>query len=143
MTSEYATVFRWREHFQNDFAARMDWCIADDYKKANHNPIAVLNGDRSKQIIKINAKPGDTITLSSEGSSDPDGNATTSHWMVYPEAGTYEADAKQSNKTGTGITLSISDSEHARKTMLHVILTLQDNGSPSLVSYRRAIISIN
>jgi hypothetical protein len=143
VTSEYATVFRWREHFQNDFAARMDWCIADDYKKANHNPIAVLNGDRSKQIIKINAKPGDTITLSSEGSSDPDGNATTSHWMVYPEAGTYEADAKQSNKTGTGITLSISDSEHARKTMLHVILTLQDNGSPSLVSYRRAIISIN
>jgi hypothetical protein len=142
VTSEYATVFRWREHFQNDFAARMDWCIADDYKKANHNPIAVLNGDRSKQIIEINAKPGDTITLSSEGSSDPDGNATTSHWMVYPEAGTYVADVELSQATGTKTRLRIPEGDPDSGRTLHIILTVEDNGTPSLVAYRRVILSI-
>ena len=41
------TVWRWREHFQNDFAARMSWCIADT--KGNHRPLAVLNGDKSRE----------------------------------------------------------------------------------------------
>ena len=34
----------------------MDWCVADDFKKANHNPIAVLNGDRTKNVVDITAK---------------------------------------------------------------------------------------
>ncbi len=41
------TVWRWREHFQNDFAARMAWCIANT--KGNHRPLAVLNGDKSRE----------------------------------------------------------------------------------------------
>ena len=36
-------VWRWRTAFQNDFAARMTWSVAD-YAHANHNPIAVVNG---------------------------------------------------------------------------------------------------
>src|SRR5207244_12429364 len=40
-TSHQATIWRWREHYQNDFAARMDWCVADDFKSANHNPVSV------------------------------------------------------------------------------------------------------
>ena len=43
--NEYCTVFRWREAFQNDFAARMDWCV-QPYTEANHHPVAVVNGDR-------------------------------------------------------------------------------------------------
>jgi len=31
-TSDQATIWRWRRHYQHDFAARMDWCVADDYK---------------------------------------------------------------------------------------------------------------
>jgi hypothetical protein len=37
-----ATIWRWRNHFQNDFAARMDWTI-NDYENANHAPVAKLN----------------------------------------------------------------------------------------------------
>ena len=47
-TSDPATIWRWREHFQHDFAARMDWCVTDDFRKANHNPIAILNGDTTR-----------------------------------------------------------------------------------------------
>ena len=36
-TSDQATIWRWREAFQNDFAARMDWTIKG-VRRANHNP---------------------------------------------------------------------------------------------------------
>ncbi|WP_156345436.1 hypothetical protein [Verrucomicrobium spinosum] len=33
------TLVRWAADLQNDFKARMDWCVADAYDKANHAPI--------------------------------------------------------------------------------------------------------
>jgi len=40
-TSAQATIWRWREAYQHDFAAHMDWCIADTFEKANHNSVAL------------------------------------------------------------------------------------------------------
>lgn len=73
-TSPHATVWRWREAYQNDFAGRMDWCIAGNRPDANHHPVAVVNGAEGKSIIAMTASPGQTLTLSAAGSSDPDGN---------------------------------------------------------------------
>jgi hypothetical protein len=42
-----APVLRWREAFQHDFAARMDWTVKDR-EQANHNPIVVVNGQAGK-----------------------------------------------------------------------------------------------
>src|SRR5262249_15634994 len=39
--------------------------------EANHNPIAVLNGDRSKNILSLPAKGRSTVKLCAEGTSDP------------------------------------------------------------------------
>lgn len=83
--TDMATIWRWREHFQNDFAAGMDWCVADDFKQANHNPVAVLNGDRTERVLHLTAKPGETVTLSAEGASDPDGDTLEVRWWIYPE----------------------------------------------------------
>lgn len=138
-TSDQATIWRWRKHFQHDFAARMDWCVADEFKKANHNPVALLNGDRSKKILELKAKPGTTLKLSSQGSSDPDRNEITSRWMIYREAGNYRGNATLTSKSGSETTLTIPP---GGKGTLHLILTVEDNGSPSLVSYRRAIVSV-
>lgn len=140
----YAPIFRWREDFQNDFAARMDWAVTDDLKQANHNPIAVLNGDRSRCFVEVTAKPGETVTLSSDGSHDPDGHPITSHWMLYPEAGTYQGDITLSKDKGEHTTLTISAPKpnNRRDPTIHVILTVRDNGTPSLVAYRRAIIKV-
>jgi len=98
--SDQATVWRWREHFQNDFAARMDWCVAGDSKKANHNPVAVLNGDRTKRVLELAARSGETVTLSAAGSGDPDGHALATTWFVYPEAGTFIGEVKLSATSG-------------------------------------------
>lgn len=143
-TSNQATIWRWRKHFQHDFAARMDWCVADDFKQANHNPIAVLNGDSSKRLIELTARPGDTIKLLSTGSSDPDGDRFTSNWMIYSEAGTLRGDVKLTQLSG--VTTSLTIPQPGRGTppnsTLHVILTVEDAGSPSLVAYRRAVITV-
>ena len=143
-TSDQATIWRWRKHYQHDFAARMDWCVTDDYKKANHNPIAVLNGDRSRDIVRITAKQGETVTLSSAGSKDPDGNAITSTWMVYREAGTLTDDVKlnQTTASETKLTVPKLGRQPPKNPTIHVILTVEDDGVPSLTAYRRAIITV-
>jgi len=143
-TSDQASIWRWRKDFQHDFAARMDWCVTDDFKNANHNPIAVLNADRSKNIVELSAKPGETITLSSAGSGDPDGDSTKSTWMIYGEAGSFQAQKTLIPTTGTEtrVTLSKPKNRSTEETTIHVILTVEDSGTPSLVAYRRAIITV-
>lgn len=147
-TSNHATIWRWREHFQNDFAARMDWCVADDFKKANHNPIAVLNGDKTKDVLEVATKAGETVKLSAEGSTDPDGNAIETRWWIYEEAGTLR-DARRRNfpsdvslSATNGLTTSLVAPKVAKPQTLHVILEVRDNGTPKLWSYRRAVINI-
>jgi hypothetical protein len=139
-TSEQATIWRWRAHFQHDFAARMDWCIAEMYGKANHNPVAVLNGDGSKAVLEITVKRGSTLTLSSAGSKDPDGNNLERTWFVYPEAGSYRGAVQLSSQSGE--TTSLVAPQVGKPETIHVILQLRDDGVPALYSYRRAVVKI-
>jgi len=143
--SDMATIWRWREHFQHDFAARMDWCVTDDFKKANHNPVVVLNGDASKRLLELTAQPGETVTLSAAGSSDPDGHALKKTWFVYPESGTFSREVKLSatNSDATSFTVPAPDAKTPKDAAIHVVLQVQDNGQPSLTSYRRAVITLN
>lgn len=144
-TSNQATIWRWRKHYQHDFAARMDWCVAGDVDEANHNPIAVLNNDRSEDVVQLAGKPGERITLSAVGSHDPDGDAITCSWTVYPEAGTFDGGVKSSQSTGaeTTVTVPQPDRRTRREATIHIILTVEDDGTPSLVAYRRAILTIS
>ena len=139
-TSAQATIWRWREAYQHDFAARMDWCIADTFKKANHNPIAALYGNTSKDVAQMRVKSGNRVSLNAKYSSDPDGNQLTYHWFVYNEAGTYKGQVEIKNNTSSQAYL-IAPEMDEQKT-LHVILEVKDNGQPPLYSYRRIIIAI-
>ena len=53
--SDQATIWRWREAFQHDFAARMDWTI-QDYDHANHNPVVEVNGQGGTAPIRLTPK---------------------------------------------------------------------------------------
>ncbi len=94
-----ASVWRWRRAFQNDFQARMDWCV-QPRDAANHNPLAVVNGDTSRAILKLNCRPGDVIRLDASGSHDPDGHRLSFRWFQYREAGSYQGELALSGAEG-------------------------------------------
>ncbi|HET9861964.1 MAG TPA: nucleoside hydrolase-like domain-containing protein [Steroidobacteraceae bacterium] len=139
-TSAQATIWRWREAFQNDFAARMDWTIKPR-AAANHPPVARLG-----HADALRAKPGERVNLSARGSSDPDGDMLTYRWFGYPEAGTLTV---ASGRSGAPVSIEHADQPEAFFTMprnpfrpgsLHVILAVTDDGTPALTRYRRVIV---
>lgn len=136
-SNRWCSIFRWRRDFQNDFAARMDWCIKD-FKNANHNPDAVINDDKSIDVIYEKVKPGIEFSLDASGSSDPDGNDLFYEWWIYQEAGTYNKNLKIKNQSSTKANLIIPEDAAGKE--IHVILTLRDNGKPQLTSYRRIVL---
>lgn len=140
-TSDMATIWRWREHYQHDFAARMDWCVAESFAEANHNPKPVLNGDRSKRVLNLSAKSGDTVKLSAEGTSDPDGDEVQLSWWIYAEAGTLNGEASLSRSSGPSTELRLP--QVSKPGSVHVILQAEDNGQPSLFAYRRAVVDVS
>lgn len=131
---------RWRPAFQNEFAARMDWCVANDFQKANHPPVAVLNGDKSRDAVILRLKPGGTIAVSSAGSTDPDGHKLTARWFIYREAGTNLGAGALSAETGESVRLTLHPQQQSGT--VHVILALSDNGTPSFTRYRRAVVEV-
>ena len=135
-----ATIWRWREAFQHDFAARIDWSHTDQFELANHNPIAGFAGDVSRGSIHLTTQSGQTVELSAEGSSDPDGDAITIRWFQYQEAGTLEQKLviqDHSEVKSSFVAPAVNQTE-----TVHIILEVKDDGDPCLYNYRRIIIEI-
>jgi Protein of unknown function (DUF1593) len=152
-TSDQATIWRWREAFQNDFSARMAWTDSD-FKHANHSPVAVVNGKRGTEPIEIDVTLGDSVTLDAGQSSDPDGQTIHYHWFHYAEAGLADGNLAALTLTGvdTGRVTARADAA-CRPFWLpiipckgdgvaHLILAVTDEGSPRLTSYRRVILHV-
>src|SRR5262245_3796145 len=140
VTDARATVWRWRPAFQADFQARLDWCVADAFEKANHPPVAMLNGDRTRDILRLSARSRETITLSTAGSDDSDKNRLTYRWFIYPEAGSYRGQIALTT-TDQPTTSLIAPTVPAPQT-IHVILQATDDGNPPLSVFRRAVVTI-
>lgn len=152
-TSDQATIWRWREEFQNDFAARMTWTTAD-YKHANHNPIAVVNGKGGTEPIEMDVQVGQSITLDANHSNDPDGQPIHYHWFHYAEAGLADGNLAALTLTGADtprVTVRIDGACRPFWLPLipckgdgvaHIILAVTDEGSPKLTSYRRVILHV-
>lgn len=139
-TSDQATIWRWREAYQHDFAARMDWCVAETFEKANHNPIAAFDNNKSKAVANLNAKSGQATRLSAAGTSDPDGDTLTYHWFFYKEAGDYNGTINIKNNTTKEASFMAPSVKQTCK--IHIILEVKDDGKPNLYSYRRIIVTI-
>ena len=135
------TLARWAVAIQNDFRARMDWCVADRFEKANHHPVAVLNGDQTKSILHLRARPGSEVKLSAVGSLDPDRNGVQVRWFIYPEAGTFAGHVRLSAETGDETAFVAPDVKSAAT--IHLILELRDDGTPPLYAFRRAVITVS
>lgn len=155
-TSDQATIWRWREAFQNDFAARMSWSV-EPFENANHNPVAIVN-----EPTEISLREGEQILLDATGTRDPDADALRYHWFHYSEAGGPPAMRGSPSSHGMAdIAIATANEQKATVTAVrscramwlpirpcpqvgvaHVILAVTDNGSPALTSYRRVILTV-
>jgi len=146
--SNHATIWRWREAYQHDFAARIDWTVAERFEDANHNPVVVVNGDKTNRPVTLTVKGGERVELDAAGTRDPDGDELTYRWFVYGEAGSFRS--PRSPRPGIPDIIG-SNETHAHFTAppvgkaetIHVILEVKDNGRPELFGYRRVIVDVN
>lgn len=138
--SHYAGLFRWREAFQNDFAVRMNWSLADSYKKANHNPVAAFENDTSREYVYLIARAGDHVRLSATGSSDPDGDEIFYRWFHYSQAGDKPYNGKIKIENANSMNAGFVMPELQEGEEIHIILEAKDDGNPALYSYRRIIV---
>jgi hypothetical protein len=139
LLGEKWTVARFRSDYQNDFQARMDWCV-QSFKGANHNPIVVFNNDISGAVVNLNVVSGSVVALSAAGSADPDGDSLSYYWDQYREAGSYNGSVSIKNSSTRDANF-VAPKVTSPQT-IHVILKVSDNGTPKLVSYRRIIITV-
>ncbi len=127
------SLWRWRIDFQNDFAARMDWCT-ESYEKANHPPVPVISAE------EITVKSGDGINLDASNSYDPDGDNLSFLWFSYPEAGSYKEKIIKDAHNSHGLWVVAPDV--TKKETAHIILKVTDKGTPQLSRYKRVIVNI-
>ena len=168
-TSDQATIWRWRPAFQRDFAARMTWTVAGP-AETNHNPEVVMNGQAGRGPVLIDAGVDAPVTLDATGTHDPDGHALVYRWFVYDEAGAgipgtprvSPGPRRAAPPPQEGIPsapaggppprpprVDLANATESKATITprvagvaHVILAVEDAGTPSLTSYRRVILRI-
>lgn len=129
------TLRRWAVHLQNDFKARLDWCVSD-FGGANHPPEPEVTGGLSRD-----AAPGDTVALDASGSTDPDKDRLKFEWAVYPEAGSYQGPPpaiRDGASPRASFTVPAADAGQT----IHVLLTVTDEGKPPLTRYRRVVVTV-
>lgn len=132
--SARVSVARWRPDFQNDFAARIAW-TTEAFSGANHHPIR-----KGTLPQPLTAKASSSITLAAPEYLDPDGDQLQYFWTLYPEAGAYRASAPQLLAQEQSAVLSIPADAAGQE--IHVILRVQDSGSPSLTAYSRFLVRV-
>lgn len=144
--SDQATIWRWREAFQNDFAARIQWAVRS-YEEANHPPVVLLN-----HANQLTVKGNQEVLLDAGKSYDPDDDSLTFHWFLYHEPGSYLLEGEMMTERYRCFTLNIKDRDKPNASFtapavsepkdMHLILEVTDSGSPRLTRYQRVIVTV-
>ncbi|KAG8156565.1 hypothetical protein KVR01_013516 [Diaporthe batatas] len=144
--SQFASIWRWREAYQYDFAARMQWTVnnaANSTAKPNHQPVAVVNG--SCGILEIPYSFGESVVLDASESWDPDGDDLSFDWFHYREP-TFRLEGDipriSPNVTfdaldATGSVVNVTPNNNET---FHIVLTVRDDQPMKLSSYKRVIL---
>lgn len=163
--SNHASIWRWRDAFQDSFAARIQWTLTDDPTKANHAPIAIVNDSTpGPEPLYLEAEAGSEVQLDASKSYDPDGDELSFHWMHYREVTAtnwgIEFEVEKIDITdlkgarpGERVSVRMPPPEKCaiepfsgkavpKGQIMHFVLAVTDSGTPCLTTYKRVVIQI-
>ncbi|MGF1632442.1 MAG: nucleoside hydrolase-like domain-containing protein [Phycisphaerae bacterium] len=135
------TVARWREAFQRDFQARMDWNVAG--AQGNRAPVSPLGAFEYTSVV---APPDRPVELSADGWTDPDGDPLNYSWWYYADPSSFNGDAAELNLLGTEALLTLLTPDVTDIVTLHLILEVTDTpeaGQVPLTRYQRFVVTVD
>jgi hypothetical protein len=151
--SDQATIWRWREDFQNDFAARMAWTVVAQ-EEGNHPPTVVVNGEAGISPLAYSLAEGASLRLDATASTDPDGDVLAFRFIAYAEAGfegqvpppEFIIEPKSEGEVEVTVGSRCAKSwlegfECPGRNAGHIVVAATDAGSPPVTRYRRVIIT--
>ena len=106
------------------------------YDQANHPPVVKL-----ANALNMKVRPGDKVSLSAKGTTDPDGNALTYRWWEYQEADTYPGSVRIEDTDKQNASMTVPADATAGQT-IHIICEVTDNGTPPLTRYQRVVMTV-
>lgn len=86
----------------------------------------------------LQVDPGGSLVLHARPSTDPDGDALSFRWMVYPDP----RDGSVILETPDESRCAVRVADEARGTDMSVVLAVTDDGVPAMTSYRRVTIRV-
>lgn len=135
MTGEGILFNPFLRAYQEDFAARAEWCYKD-YNNANHAPIVSL------QEMDIKAKPGEVVELNASV-NDPDGDEYSVIWEHFHNFSSYSGSEDirvwEPWKECTCFTVP-SDAKAGDYIVL--ILRAQDKANKPMTSYGQVVVHV-
>jgi hypothetical protein len=131
----FKPIWRWADAFQNDWAARADWCVKP-YREANHAPVVNLAVPKDME-----AAAGSTLRLSVAGSTDPDGDKLAFGWWQYREAGTLRGEAAIRDADKAVAYAQVPADAKPGET-IHFIGEVTDSAKPPITRYARIIVTV-
>ena len=131
----FKPIWRWAAAFQNDFAARADWCVKNA-DEANHPPVVKLAHHENLQ-----ATSGEAVRLDAASSTDPDGDSLSFNWWQYVEPGSYESEIEIIEAQESEAYFYVPEDVTVEPKTVHVICEVTDNGTPPLTRYKRVIVT--
>jgi hypothetical protein len=171
-TSDQATIWRWRTAFQNDFAARMDWTIKERGQANHNPKVVVNGKGGTEPLVldaqvgipvvldaagttdpdgnRLNFAwffypeagtgiPGQPVLVRRRPPAAGAGSPGQSGIPSAPTGGPREPPARvvidNANDQRATVTPKVAG-------IAHLILAVEDSGTPSLTSYRRVILNM-